>query len=155
MLTDIIFFSLFLALFLSPLPPLFSPHFPPSLYPPSIRMGLRLSPAPLPGGRCSGRRTLGGWPQTHRRTCLLTSVPPPSPRPPWPWERFRVTVRRMTSPPNLWPLPLATLSDSYLFRLLHLQGYSSIITQVTLWTIYDPLQPWITHIYYGLVILIY
>lgn len=58
----------------------------------SGRMELRHSPARPPGGRCLGRRTSGAWPLTPPRPCLLTSVPQPSPRPPLPWERFRVMV---------------------------------------------------------------
>ena len=56
------------------------------------RMERRRSPARPPGGRCLGRRTSGAWPPTPPRPCLLTSVPQPSPRPPLPWERFRVMV---------------------------------------------------------------
>lgn len=58
----------------------------------SSRMELRRSPARPPGGRCLGRKTFGAWPPTPPRPCLLTSVPQPSPRPPLPWERFRVMV---------------------------------------------------------------
>lgn len=67
----------------------------------SVRMELRRSPARPPGGRCLGRKTSGAWPPTPPRPCLLTSVPQPSPRPPLPWERFRVMV---SATRDLWHL---------------------------------------------------